>query len=142
MDSNTLTPEQLAAIRVGDAVLVQYWPTTTPDPEYRFERVTRLTPTRIITTSKTHGQDVVGSYPRENGAQPGPRLGYTVALVDPDHPDTVRGLGAHRRSVARLRIERLHDEWQRDPDDLEKARELKARLADYLARYGTGEPTT
>lgn len=137
MDINNLTPSQLAALRIGDIVLAESQGVTSGGPDYRLERVTQLTPKRIITTSKARGHDVTSSYRRTDGVLPFKRQGARVALVDPDHPDTVERLGVYRRRVARERIDRLHREWQRDPEDLDKARQLRARLADYLTKYDT-----
>jgi hypothetical protein len=123
-----LTPEQLAALTVGEAVTIE----SAADfrrPRYVSGEVVRLTASHIaVCITSGAGVTYEERFDRRDGLRIG--AGRRAELVNPQPQET------SERQEATRRLDGLVLAWRRDRSDLEALRRLHKAIGEYLGEDG------
>jgi hypothetical protein len=128
MFGNAMPAEKLAALEPGDTVIVERSVTGWTRSELKTGRVAKLTPKQIVVHYPGTNGTVEARFRRTDGQ----RVGERGAILDPEHPSTVRDIAAHNRESRRRAIDGLAERWTRARDNLDLLRRLQVAISEYL----------
>ena len=131
--------EQLAP---GDTVLIRSSRAASSYPTFYRATVLKLTARQVVVERKVRGGvPTEERFRRDDGRMVGERQFDHTSIVDESDEQTQRELTRARQRTARDRIDTLHSAWRRDPDDIEKVRQLRDQLDAYMTTYIPQEET-